>query len=144
MDMGFIAEFLTLSPGWQAQADATGLDRGAVAQVLSGAGRFAAAELAPMAVRADRAGCRLAEGRVRVPEGYRAARPGHHGPRAESPRISSAPPSIFFGLPNTSARAGRRAPRGARPQMAPPSTMKFPAVHIAASSEARNSTMRAR
>lgn len=73
MDLDLIAELLTATPGWQAQADGAGLDRGALSHVLSEAGRFAEAELAPLAALADREGCRVDGGRVRVPAGYRAA-----------------------------------------------------------------------
>lgn len=70
---------LRATRGWDRVASAAGLDEATVAAVLEAAARFAAADLRGLGRRADREGCRLIDGRVMVPQGYRAAYAGLAG-----------------------------------------------------------------
>ncbi|MFV0244220.1 MAG: acyl-CoA dehydrogenase family protein [Qingshengfaniella sp.] len=65
---------LARTPGWAAlQTSRDDCDTETVAAVLDTANGFAQTELADLGARADRQGCRLEQGRVRVPDGYGAA-----------------------------------------------------------------------
>ncbi|GGL53309.1 acyl-CoA dehydrogenase family protein [Wenxinia marina] len=67
MSADLVAAILAGTPGWGAASG--GFDEADVRQVLDEAGRLADEVLAPLAAVADREGCRLVDGRVRLPEG---------------------------------------------------------------------------
>ena len=73
MSAELIAAVLARTPGWAEQAEAAGLDDVALSQILEAAEVRAQDDLAPLAARADAAGCSVEGGRVIVPEGYTAA-----------------------------------------------------------------------
>ena len=73
MRADLIAAVLSRTPGWAAQAEAAGLDEVSVTQILEAAETRARDLLEPLAVCADAEGCRIEDGRVRTPEGYREA-----------------------------------------------------------------------
>lgn len=60
-------------PEWRVLADAAGLDDIGMEAILGEAARFAEVDLLPIGRKADAEGCRLEDGRVRTPEGYRQA-----------------------------------------------------------------------
>ncbi|MFD1913742.1 acyl-CoA dehydrogenase family protein [Halodurantibacterium flavum] len=64
---------MAVTPGWQVQAEAAGLDDATVTAILSEAAKFAEGVLAPLNPVADRTGCRLQDGRVATPPGYAGA-----------------------------------------------------------------------
>lgn len=62
------------TPGWRdICARSHELDEGTVAAIVSEAANFAQTVLAPLNTTSDRQGCRLVEGRVKTPEGFRDA-----------------------------------------------------------------------
>ncbi len=65
-----IIDIFEVTPGCTATAEAAGLDREGVAQILQEAERLAEDVLVPLGTRADRLGCRLENGRVVTPDGY--------------------------------------------------------------------------
>jgi alkylation response protein AidB-like acyl-CoA dehydrogenase len=65
-----ILRLLEATPGWAGQAAEHGLDSGDARLLLTEAARLADDLLDPLGARADREGCRIEGGRVRVPEGY--------------------------------------------------------------------------
>lgn len=66
-----LLSILKLTPGWAEQAEAVELDDTATLQVLSEARKLAENTLAPLATRADAEGCKVENGRVKAPSGYR-------------------------------------------------------------------------
>lgn len=68
--MDRIIDIFETTPGCPEMAEAAGLDRQGVAQVLAEAERLAEDILVPLGTTADRVGCRLENGRVVTPEGY--------------------------------------------------------------------------
>ncbi|CUH75969.1 acyl-CoA dehydrogenase family protein [Tropicibacter naphthalenivorans] len=68
-----ILDILNATPGWAAQRDAAGLDEMAVAQIMEEATKLAEEVLKPVGDTADAQHCRVENGRVITPEGYKEA-----------------------------------------------------------------------
>lgn len=64
---------LAATPGWAGVCAASGMDDETAAAVLSAAGQLAEGVMIPLDVTADREGCRMEGGRVRVPGAYHGA-----------------------------------------------------------------------
>lgn len=73
MKSDFIARMLAATPGWAEQAAGAGLEAGDVGQILDQASKLSENLLMPLAARADAEGCRMQDGRVIAPSGYREA-----------------------------------------------------------------------
>ena len=71
MNAALIGRILETTPGWNAQAQAAGLDATDIAQMLQAAETLAQDRMAPLAAQADAQGCRLVDGRVVTPKGYK-------------------------------------------------------------------------